>query len=332
MCVFMFDGDGVLWCACGVHLQALVLAPTRELADQITEVMRGIGRHTGVVIHECVGGTDVRADSEVLRRGGVQVVVGTPGRVLGNLTRRYLRVEEVKVVAVDEADVMLERGFQEQVYDILGCLPGSVQVALFSATMPQHTLELSRTFMRDPVVILVKEEALTLEGIQQYHVGVEARHKMDVLMDLYGSLTISQAVIFVNTHGEAERVARSMCEHDFAVSCIHGKMAPEDRRHLMSEFRSGHTRVLVATDLIARGIDVQQVSLVINYSLPLDREMYIHRIGRSGRYGREGVAINLICGEEVSCMRDIESFYRTQVRELPGDLSGVNATFARTSK
>ncbi|KUL88338.1 hypothetical protein ZTR_05020 [Talaromyces verruculosus] len=217
--------------------QALILAPTRELAQQIQKVVVAIGDFMQIECHACIGGTNVREDMKALQ-DGPQVVVGTPGRVQDMIQRRVLRTDNIKMFVLDEADEMLSRGFTEQIYDIFQLLPQSTQVVLLSATMPQDVLESQR----------------------------------DVIM---------------------------------------------------KEFRSGSSRVLIATDLLARGIDVQQVSLVINYDLPANRENYIHRIGRGGRFGRKGVAINFVTADDVRMMREIEQFYNTQIEEMPMNVADL---------
>lgn len=201
-----------------------------------------------------------------------------------------------------------------QIYDVFKFLPSKVQVGLFSATMPVEVLEITRHFMRDPVRILVKKDELTLEGIKQFYIAVEREDwKLETLCDLYETLTITQAIIYVNTRRKVDWLLEKMTSRDFTVSALHGDMDQKGRELIMREFRSGSSRVLITTDLLARGIDVQQVSLVINYDLPTNRENYIHRIGRSGRFGRKGVAINFVTGDDVRNMRDIEQFYNTQV-------------------
>eukprot|EP00978_Attheya_sp_CCMP212_P012218 scaffold30386_cov46-Attheya_sp.AAC.2 len=219
---------------------------------------------------------------------------------------------------------MLNRGFKEQIYDIYRFLPPATQVVLVSATLPVEVLNMTKKFMNDAVQILVKRDELTLEGIRQFYVAVEKEEwKFDTLCDLYDTLTITQAVIFCNTKTKVDWLAKKMKEHHFTVSAMHGDMTQPEREAVMEEFRSGSSRVLIATDLWGRGIDVQQVSLVICYDLPTNRELYIHRIGRSGRFGRKGVAINFVNTEDVRTLRDIEQFYRTQINELPlnvGDL------------
>jgi len=303
--------------------QVLVLAPTRELAQQIHKVMKSLGTYLEVTTRACVGGTAVREDIQQLANG-VQIVVGTPGRVNDMISRGALRLKALKLFCLDEADEMLSRGFKEQIYDCFQYLPSEVQVALFSATMPNEILQLTERFMRNPVRILVKKEELTLDGIKQYYVAVEKEdYKLATLYDLYESLTITQAIIYCNTRRKVMWLTDKMKQHDFTVSAMHGDMYQKERELIMKEFRSGSTRVLITTDLLARGIDVYTVSLVINYDLPMNRENYIHRIGRSGRYGRKGVAINFVCDEDEPKLRDIETFYNTKIDELPMEVDSI---------
>mmetsp|Transcript_34960 Transcript_34960/g.54647 ORF Transcript_34960/g.54647 Transcript_34960/m.54647 type:complete len:408 (-) Transcript_34960:1438-2661(-) len=303
--------------------QALILAPTRELAQQIQKVVLALGDYMQIQCHACIGGTNVREDIRKLE-SGQNVVVGTPGRVHDMINRRALRTDEMKIFTLDEADEMLSRGFKDQIYDVFKFLPSKVQVGLFSATMPVEVLEITRHFMRDPVRILVKKDELTLEGIKQFYIGVEREDwKLDTLCDLYETLTITQAIIYVNTRRKVDWLLNEMTKRDFTVSALHGDMDQKGRELIMREFRSGSSRVLITTDLLARGIDVQQVSLVINYDLPTNRENYIHRIGRSGRFGRKGVAINFVTGDDVRNMRDIEQFYNTQIEEMPMNVADL---------
>jgi translation initiation factor 4A len=303
--------------------QALILAPTRELAQQIQKVVVAIGDFMNVDCHACIGGTSVRDDMKALQEGP-QVVVGTPGRVQDMIQRRVLKTDHMKMFVLDEADEMLSRGFTEQIYDIFQLLPQSTQVVLLSATMPQDVLEVTTKFMRDPIRILVKKDELTLEGIKQFYIAVEKEDwKLDTLSDLYETVTITQAVIFCNTRRKVDWLTDKLTARDFTVSAMHGDMDQTQRDVIMKEFRSGSSRVLIATDLLARGIDVQQVSLVINYDLPANRENYIHRIGRGGRFGRKGVAINFVTAEDVRMMREIEQFYSTQIEEMPMNVAGV---------
>ena len=305
--------------------QALILAPTRELAQQIQKVVRALGDFLNVTSHACVGGTLVRDDIRILR-DGVQVVVGTPGRVYDMIKRQELSLTNVKIFVLDEADEMLSRGFKDQIYDVFQHLPAKVQVCLFSATMPEEILEISQRFMRNPVRILVKRDELTLEGIKQFYIAVEREDwKLETLCDLYETLTITQAIIYCNTRRKVDWLTDKMSQRDFTVSSMHGDMTGPERELIMKEFRSGSSRVLITTDLLARGIDVQQVSLVINYDMPANRENYIHRIGRSGRFGRKGVAINFVTSEDVRAMREIEAFFNVSTAATPAPLLHASA-------
>jgi len=297
--------------------QALILAPTRELAQQIQKVVIALGDYLNIDCHACVGGTAVREDIAKLNEGP-HFVVGTPGRVFDMINRGALKSDSVKMFCLDEADEMLSTGFKDSIYDIFQLLPAETQVVLLSATMPTEVLDVTKKFMRDPIRILVKRDELTLEGIRQFFIAVEKEDwKLDTLCDLYETVTITQAVIFCSTRRKVDWLTQKLHEREFTVSAMHGDMDQGQREVIMKEFRSGSSRVLIATDLLARGIDVQQVSLVINYELPASKENYIHRIGRGGRFGRKGVAINFVTTEDVKMLREIETFYNTQVDEMP---------------
>ncbi|VAI63818.1 unnamed protein product [Triticum turgidum subsp. durum] len=307
-----------------VHeVQALILSPTRELATQTERVMQAVGNFMSVSVHACVGGKSIGEDIRKLE-SGVHVVSGTPGRVCDMIKRRTLRTRAIKLLVLDEADEMLSRGFKDQIYDVYRYLPPELQVVLISATLPHDILEITSKFMTDPVRILVKRDELTLEGIKQFFVAVEKEEwKFDTLCDLYDTLTITQAVIFCNTKRKVDWLTERMRTNNFTVSAMHGDMPQKERDAIMSEFRGGTTRVLITTDVWARGLDVQQVSLVINYDLPNNRELYIHRIGRSGRFGRKGVAINFVRKDDIRILRDIEQYYSTQIDEMPMNVADL---------
>nr|KAF6455831.1 eukaryotic translation initiation factor 4A3 [Rousettus aegyptiacus] len=246
--------------------QALILAPTRELAVQIQKGLLALGDYMNVQCHACIGGTNVGEDIRKLDYG--QHVV--------------------------------------------------------AATLPHEILEMTNKFMTDPIRILVKRDELTLEGIKQFFVAVEREEwKFDTLCDLYDTLTITQAVIFCNTKRKVDWLTEKMREANFTVSSMHGDMPQKERESIMKEFRSGASRVLISTDVWARGLDVPQVSLIINYDLPNNRELYIHRIGRSGRYGRKGVAINFVKNDDIRILRDIEQYYSTQIDEMPMNVADL---------
>jgi translation initiation factor 4A len=304
--------------------QVLVLVPTRELAQQIESVATALGNYLGITIYSTTGGTPIHTDLRALEKGA-QFIVGTPGRIYDLMNRGALHRQNLKVLIMDEADQMLEDRFREQVMCILELgFPKDTRVALFSATMPQEVVEFSEKLLQDPVRILIPPEEVTLDGIKQFYVDLQREEwKYDVLCDLYQQLHINQAIIYCNKRQKAEWLAEKMSGQGFPLSFIHGEMDVEERRRRMLEFRRGGIRVLISTDLLARGIDVQQVSLVINFELPMQRENYIHRIGRSGRFGRKGVAINLICPEEAKSLKEIEEHYGTKVVPLPEDLASL---------
>lgn len=303
--------------------QALVVVPTRELAQQISKVVESIGEYCQVKVHACVGGTVVRDDIKKLK-SGVNVVVGTPGRVFDMMKKGFLKADYLKAFVLDEADEMLSRGFKSQIQDIFKFLPGDIQIALFSATMPSDILKLTENFMRDPARILVKKDELTLEGIRQYYIAIDKEEwKVDVLRDLYMNLDINQAIIYCNTKKRVDWITEELKKEDFTVSAMHGEMDQITRDLIMKEFRTASTRILITTDLLARGIDVQQVSLVINYELPSKKENYIHRIGRSGRFGRKGTAINFVTPDDAKFIKEIQEHYNTQIDEMPVDLADL---------
>jgi len=304
------------------EVQTLVLAPTRELAQQIAIVYKYIGEYLKVKVHVFIGGTQVKNDLKNLEQG-VHVVVGTPGRVLDMLKKNALKLPSLRAFVLDEADEMLSKGFLDNMKDVISYIPPDCRVHLFSATMPKEIVQLTTNFMNDPAKILVKNEQLTLEGIKQYYVMLKKEWKLDSLLDIYKGVDIAQAIIYCNSKRNVDFLCEELKKNGHMVSSIHAEMKQVDRDRVMKEFRSGVTRVLITTDLLSRGIDVYQVSLVINYDLPNQKETYIHRIGRSGRFGRKGNAINFITPDEKDELDTIQKFYTTTIEKLPTDLSEI---------
>ena len=303
--------------------QALILSPTRELAIQIQNVVMHLGDYMNIHTHACIGGKNVGEDVKKLQQGQ-QIVSGTPGRVIDVIKRRNLQTRNIKVLILDEADELFTKGFNEQIYEINKYLPPSVQVVVVSATLPREVLEMTSKFTTDPVKILVKRDEISLLGIKQYYVQCEREDwKFDTLCDLYDNLTITQAVIFCNTKLKVNWLADQMKKQNFTIVAMHGDMKQDERDSIMNDFRRGNSRVLISTDVWARGIDVQQVSLVINYDLPTDKENYIHRIGRSGRFGRKGTAINLITKDDVVTLKELEKYYSTKIKEMPMNINDI---------
>ena len=304
--------------------QVLILSPTRELAEQSQKVLLALGDYMKIQVLCCIGGKSVEDDVRMLNHG-VHIISGTPGRVFDMIQRRDLKTRSIKMLIIDEADEMLTKGFKDQVYDIYKYLPYSTQNVVVSATLPNEVLQMTTKFMaKDTIRLLVKRDELTLEGIKQFFVYVDRdEYKFPTLCDLYDTLTITQAVIFCNEKTTVQWLCNKMRQHNFTVAMMHGDMPQKERDKIMTEFRNGQSRVLIATDIWGRGLDVQQVSLVVNYDLPINREMYIHRIGRSGRYGRKGVAINFVKSDDVKILRNIEQYYATQIDEMPMNIADL---------
>jgi translation initiation factor 4A len=304
--------------------QALIIAPTRELAIQIADVVKNLGLYLKISVHLCTGGTQIMEDKKKLK-DGVHIVVGTPGRIRDMMNRQILNPTYLKMLIIDEADEMLGLGFLEQINEIIKMIPPDCQICLFSATIPPEIIKLTENIMNDPAKILVKKENLTLEGIKQYYLSCSNdTNKYENLFEIFANIDVNQCIIYVNTKDKAERLSLQMREKEFIVSCIHGSMEQDKRNSVMKEFREGASRILISTDLLARGIDVHQVGLVINFELPPKKENYIHRIGRSGRFGRRGIAINLISVHEANYMIEIQEFYHTHIAQLPNDLAEID--------
>jgi translation initiation factor 4A len=301
--------------------QVLIMAPTHELAQQIASVIHGLSNMiTGIRIKTVIGGSSIDEDANEIRENPPHIIVGCPGRVFDMIRRRHINANKFKLVILDEADEMLSSGFKDQVYNIFQHLNKNVQIALFSATLPNNIYQITNKFMRNPVKICVKSESLTLEGIKQYYVAVEDdRQKYLTLKDLYQHITLAQCIIYSNSVKRVMDLYEAMKEDGFPVCCIHSNMDKFERERSFKEFRNGTARVLISSNVTSRGIDIQQVSVVINFDLPRDVHSYLHRIGRSGRWGRKGTGITFITRRDIIKMKEIETYYNTQIEELPGN-------------
>jgi translation initiation factor 4A len=301
--------------------QVLIILPTHELVNQVYSVITEISNYTDITTVKVIGGTNIRESSKELE-SNPKVIIGTPGRVLDMINRRFLITESLKMLIFDEADEILSKGFKDNIYNSVRMSPENTQICLFSATLPDDIFELTTKFMNNPEKILVKNEELTLEGIQQYFVAVKnTEWKYDIITDLYDAISVNQCIIYINNKSKILEVYDRLSRDNFPVSYITGDRPTEERKEIMSQFRSGSIRILISSDLLSRGIDIQQLSLVINFDIPRDKETYIHRIGRSGRYGRKGVAINLVHESELQNLQHIESFYNTKINEMPTNIS-----------
>jgi len=303
--------------------QVLILAPTHELADQILNVVENISRYQKDVNPVLlVGGTSVEKNKKLLNTKKPKIVVGTPGRVNDLIRRKFLVTKTLSLLILDEADEMLSSGFKEQMYKIFKAMPNNVQIALFSATMPKDLHELTESFMKNPTKILVNNDELTLQGIAQYYINLEDdTHKYETIKDIFSGLSISQAIIYCNSVSRVNDLEEAMMTDNFPVKKIHGKMTDMERKEVFKDFKAGGCRVLITSDLFARGIDVQQVSIVINFDIPRDENTYLHRIGRSGRWGRKGIAINFQTKYDMNRLSRFEKHYETQIMEMPVDFT-----------
>jgi len=304
-------------------LQAILMAPTHELATQSANVLKSIGScMKDVNIQILVGGTSIQEDTENIKNNPPHIIVGTPGRIYDMIKRNVISTRDVKIFILDEADDMLSSGFKEQVYNIFQYLPNNTQVALFSATMPIEILELTTKFMRNPVKIVMKNEDLNLECITQYYVAVSTDNaKYDMLKQIFSLLSVTQCIIYVNTVRRVVDLYNAMMSEGFSVCCIHSSMSKSERDTSFQNFKRGSSRVLISSNITSRGIDIQQVSVVINFDIPKCVHNYLHRIGRSGRWGRKGTAINFVTKYDIEYMRKIENHYKINIEELPDNIT-----------
>jgi len=299
-------------------LQAIILSPTRELSSQIHSVFESLALHTGITAQLLIGGVSIDKDIKKMQQHTSQVLIGCPGRVLDFLNRKVVSYSNIHLIVLDEADEILSQGFQSQLYNIFQYLTDQVQVVMFSATIKEELHEISNKIMRDPIKILVKSEMLTLEGISQFYISFQNdQDKIEALKDLYNFISMSQSIIYCNSVKRVVDLYHVMKSSGFPVCCIHSDMDKQDRQNAYQEFKSGKYRVLISSNVTARGIDIQQVSTVINFDLPKCVDTYLHRIGRSGRWGRKGVGINFITNYDTDKMKEIESHYGTQIKEFP---------------
>lgn len=305
-------------------LQALLLAPTHELAKQTLNVIKSLGSmFPQLVVKNLIGGTSIQDDAENIRNNCPHIIVGCAGRVYDMFHRKYISSKDIRVLVLDEADEMLSRGFKDQIYNIFQFMNENIQVALFSATLPAEIMALTKKFMRNPVEITMEVEKLNLECIKQYYIAMrDDNDKYDTLKELFSAISVSQCIIYCNSVKRVSELHKAMVEEGFSVCCIHSSMDKVERHKEFNNFRTGGYRVLISSNLTARGIDIQQVSTVINFDITKDPHTYLHRIGRSGRWGRKGVAINFITKYDVPVMKRIESYYGITMEELPATFTG----------
>ena len=307
--------------------QVLVLSPTKELTIQTAKVFGSLSSMMdNVRIQTLYGGSLIEDNSSFSNKNIPHVICGCPGRVFDMMRRDKISGKKIKLIILDEADEMLSDGFKEQVYNIFQYLSNDVQVALFSATLPDGINSIIDKIMRDPVKISVKREMLTLEGIKQFYVAVDDdRQKYNTLKTLFSFLSVSQCIIYCNSIKRVQDLYEAMIEDEFPVCRIHSNMEKNERENAFNDFKIGKSRVLISSNVTSRGIDIQQVSIVINFDLPKCVNNYLHRIGRSGRWGRKGVGINFITRRDVTKIREIEQHYSTQIEEMPAEFSFLSS-------
>ncbi len=303
-------------------LQAIVLCPTRELAIQVAEEVRRLAKYMhGIKVLPVYGGQEIVKQIRSLK-DGTQVIIGTPGRVMDHMRRKTIRTEEVHTVVLDEADEMLNMGFLEDMETILGQLPQERQTMMFSATMPSAIQEIARKFQKDPMTVKVVKKDLTVPKVTQYYYEVKQKNKIEVLSRLLDLYAPKLSVVFCNTKKGVEEVVEALQGRGYFAEGLHGDLKQIQRDRVMNSFRNGKADILVATDVAARGIDVDDVEAVFNYDIPQDDEYYVHRIGRTGRAGREGKAFSLVVGREVYKMRDIQRYCKTRI--IPQAIPSLN--------
>ena len=302
--------------------QILILNPTYELVNQNYDVMKSLSQYMGVNIMKVVGKTSIDECKRDLEKEP-EIIIGTPGRVLDMINRRFLYTKDLKMLIFDEADEMLSYGFRDNIYNIFQFIPKETQICLFSATRTDETTDLSNRILNNPETITVEHQNITLEGIKQFKVIANEEWKYDTLIDLYNLMNISQCIIYINYKDKLMRIYEELIKNNYPVDFIHGEISKDERESKLLDFKNGKTRLLLSTDLLARGIDVQQLNLVINYDLPRSKETYIHRIGRSGRYGRKGVAINLVGQRDQRSLSEIQEHYKINIDDLPQNLSEI---------
>lgn len=307
------------------EIQGIILLPTRELADQVYKVIQSLGEYLKLNFIKCVGGVKVMDNLSYPDRG--TILIGTPGKISAVLNKTLIKSQtfNIKILVIDEFDKMLEEDFIPTIQEIFRFVNDNTQVVLSSATVNGKVMEVTQKFMRDPLTITIEQTELSLAEIKQYYINCEKDEwKFDTILDLYKTIVVAQSIIFVNSKKKCQTLEEMFIEKDFTVKSIHGEIEQAERESIMEEFRSGKIRILLSTDLMGRGIDVPSVTLVINYDLPNDCAQYIHRIGRTGRFGKRGASINLIGSRgEMRVMKTIEDHYKIIIDELPNNYASI---------
>ena len=305
------------------NCQGLIITPTRELSNQVYNVAAALAKFTNYKVVRCVGGTNISENLGELKNANV--VIGTLGRITHMITDKKLSIHNLLFLVLDEADELLYDGMNDALYTLFDKAPNGVQVVLISATMSHNVFTATKQFMHDPIKVLLKNHEVVVDLISQFYLDVEMEEfKFETLLDIYNMISASQAIIFCNTIRKIEWLEENLKKNNFAITVIHSKMTQAERDEVVAEFRDGKTRLLLTTDLLSRGIDIPKVNMVINYDLPINKETYIHRIGRCGRFDKKGVAITLVRMKdpsEAKTLYRMKQFYKIDIKEMPGDIA-----------
>ncbi len=300
--------------------QAIIITPTHELATQIYDVSQELAKFMNIKFTLCIGKTNIIDNKRDLETS--VVAIGTPGRINDLINRKTIDTNYIKLLVLDEADEMLSNDFCDQIKTTIGLLPKNTQICLFSATMPDETLEITKAFLQNPTKILIENEKLTLDEISQfYHNTNVETSKYEIFKEIYNLINVGQIIVYVNTQHKAQQLYEQLTSDNHTCGVIYSHLDSHSRTTVLKQFRNGVFRILISTDLLARGIDIQKLSVVINYDIPFNKECYIHRIGRSGRFGKRGVAINLVTNNDIKYLKDIERHYKTSIQEMPENIN-----------
>ena len=302
--------------------QCVILTPTRELASQVFDVAIQLSKFTKLKVIKCLGGTNIGESKDELRKANL--IIGTLGRIHHMITDKVINVHTLKLLVMDEADEMLTDGVSDKLEFIFEKMSAGIQTILISATMNPNVFSVSKKLLHDPIKILLKNSEIAVELISQFYLDVESEElKLETLLDLYNLMSTSQVIIFCNTIRKVDWLKENLEKNNFTITCIHSKMTQQERDDIVKEFRDGKTRLLLTTDLLARGIDIPQVNLVVNYDLPPSKETYIHRIGRCGRFGKKGVAISMVKSDDqsdIKTLQKMKQIYKIEIKEMPNDI------------
>lgn len=302
--------------------QCIILTPTRELADQVYTVATELSKKTTITIEKCIGGTNIQGSKAELKTANL--IIGTLGRIYHMITDKVISLHSLKILVLDEADEILTDGINDKLNFIFEKIPSGIQSILISATLNTNVFTVSKKLLHDPIKILLKNSEVAVELISQFYIEVDTEDlKFDTLLDLYGITSTSQTIIFCNTIRKVDWLKENLEKNNFTITCIHSKMVQAERETIVKNFRDGKTRILLTTDLLSRGIDIPDVNLVVNYDLPPNKETYIHRIGRCGRFGKKGVSISMVKVDDQSDIKNLQKMkqiYKIDIKEMPEDI------------